>query len=197
MGKLEKIKFLNQRQLVWDMSMRCQSCWGYFSGKFMSIEEHLQPSKEGLQITSTKGGEFTHGGWFCHLDEVVRGGKGFPKQVGYLNIGGIILSHKFKPTPAIISTPKTTSHSANSPPWGLRFFFAIKPGFCSSIRRMHRNYTIYTYFIDIFVSKYWIILRLFYYFIVSLWLGQNMRWNLWNFMLYLFWMMCLDPIKFQ
>ena len=109
------------------------------SGAFMSIEEHLQPSKEGFQLASQKGGEFSHGGWFCHLDEVVRGGKGFPNQVGYLNIGGSLPSHEFKPPPTIISTPKTTSHLANSPPWCLSFFFAIKVGFSSFIWMDARN----------------------------------------------------------
>ena len=82
-------------------------------------------------------GELSHGGLFCNLDGVVRGGKGFPNQVGYLNIGFIPSFQHSYITPTIISTPKTTSHLENSHPWGLSLLFATKAGFFSSIKRMY------------------------------------------------------------
>ena len=94
-------------------------------------------------------------GVLCHLDEVVRRGGGFPNQVGHLNIGGSLPSHEFKPPPTIISTPQTTSHLAILPLGFWASFFAIKVGFCSSIRRMHRTSVIlYCCYIDEYNSDF-------------------------------------------
>ena len=133
MGKLEKIQFLNQRMLVQELSLRCQGCLRSCMGNLLAQRSIFNHQRRGFKSLPQEGGKFTHGGWFCHLDEVVRGGKGFPSQVGYLNIGGNLPSHNFKPNPTIISTPKTTSHLENSPLQGLSFFFAIKAGFSSFV----------------------------------------------------------------
>ena len=65
-------------------------------------------------------------GVFCHLDEVARGGGGFPNQVGYLMRGGIHLSKKFKPPPTILSTTRTTSLIGNYTPLGFDLRFCYK-----------------------------------------------------------------------
>ena len=48
MGKLEKIQSLDQRKSCLGLVSKVSKLLRILSGTFMSVEEHLQPSKEGL-----------------------------------------------------------------------------------------------------------------------------------------------------